>query len=86
MESKRCFECKKIKTLDCFTVNSRKYQLKAAMRRCIVCHSCTKARALRDMKLIILNDETQKFDIIEFKSKNQIDKYFKDIKMKAKIC
>lgn len=86
MESKKCFECRKLKTLDCFPVNTRKYQLKADLGRCIVCHSCTKARALRDRKLVVFNHETDKFDIIEFKSKNQIDKYFKDMKMKAKIC
>jgi formate hydrogenlyase subunit 6/NADH:ubiquinone oxidoreductase subunit I len=85
MEKKRCFECKKIKTLDCFTVNSRKYQLKADMGRCIVCHSCTKARALRDMKLIILNSETQKFETLYFKSKNQVLKHIKELKLQAKL-
>ncbi len=85
MESKRCFECKKIKTLDCFSVNSRKYQLKADMGRCIVCHTCIKARALRDMKLIILNDETQKFETMYFKSKNQVEKYMRELKRQAKI-
>jgi len=84
MEKKRCFECKKIKALDCFSVNSRKYQLKADMGRCIVCHSCTKDRALRDMKLIILNNETQKFETMYFKSKNQVLKHMKEIKQQAK--
>ena len=85
MENKRCFECKKIKTLDCFSVNSRKYQLKADMGRCIVCHTCIKARALRDMKLIILNDETQKFETLYFKSKDQVLKHIKKLKQQAKI-
>jgi hypothetical protein len=84
MDKKRCFECKKIKTLDCFTVNPRKYQLKADMGRCIVCHACTKARALRDMKLIILNDETQKFETLYFKSKNQVLKHMSELKQQAK--
>jgi formate hydrogenlyase subunit 6/NADH:ubiquinone oxidoreductase subunit I len=85
MEKKRCFECKKIKTLDNFPVNTRKYQLKAEMGRCIVCHTCTKARALRDMKLIILNQETQKFETLYFKSKNQVEKHIREEKKKAKF-
>jgi hypothetical protein len=85
MESKRCFECKKIKKLDNFSINLRKYQLKADKGRCIVCHTCTKTRALRDMKLIILNFETQKFETLYFKSKNQVHKHIRKLKQQAKL-
>jgi hypothetical protein len=85
MESKRCFECKKIKKLDNFSINPRKYQLKADKGRCIVCHTCIKARALRDMKLIILNAETQKFETLYFKSNNQVLKHIRELKQQAKI-
>ena len=85
MESKRCFECKKIKRLDNFSINLRKYQLKADKGRCIVCHTCIKARALKDMKLIILNTETQKFETLYFKSKNKVLKHIKELKQQAKL-
>ena len=71
--------------LDNFSINSRKYQLKADKGRCILCHTCTKARALRDMKLIILNTEKQKFETLYFTSKNQVHKHIREMKQQSKL-
>lgn len=77
MDSKKCFKCNIIKTLDKFTVNKRKYCLPSDKGTNIVCESCTKKRALKEMSLVVFNFETDRFEIIYFKTKKEVNEYFK---------
>lgn len=80
LEKKKCFQCKKSFTLDKFSLDRRKYQLPIDKGRCKVCIKCNKANTMRDMSTIRFNFEENKFQIITFTSKNQINKFYQNEK------
>jgi len=84
LEKKQCFQCKKHLILDRFSLDRRKYQLPTDKGRCKVCIKCNKNNALKDMSTIRFNFKENKFETIEFKSKNQINIFYKNEKINQK--
>lgn len=78
METLKCFRCNIEKPLTKFAVNNRKYQLKHAKGRCIVCKLCNLLRALDDQSVLKFNYETNKYDSINFKDSCEVIKYFEE--------
>lgn len=76
METKKCFTCKQELPLSDFDVDRRKYQLKADKGTCKVCKECEYKKALVDMSTIKFDFEINKFTIIKFESKEEVDKFF----------
>ena len=76
MESKKCFTCKQELPLSDFDVDRRKYQLKSDKGTCKVCKECEYKRALEQMSTIKFNFDTNKFDIINFETVDEVNKFF----------
>ena len=76
METKQCFTCKQELPLSDLDVDTRKYQLKADKGTCKVCKECEYEKALVDMSTIKVNFETNKFDIINFETVDEVNKFF----------
>jgi len=76
METKRCFRCDKIKPLDAFNVNRMKYQLKSDKGHCITCIKCMIKHTSADMKGMIYNFDTGKFEVKYFKTKKEIKEHY----------
>ena len=76
MENKKCFRCNKIKPLEAFNVNGMKYQLKSDKGCCITCKKCMIKHSSLDMKAMVYNFDTGKFEIKHFKTKKEIKEHY----------
>lgn len=83
LDKKQCFKCKKYLNLNKFSLDRRKYQLPHDKGRCKVCIKCNKEDALINMSTIRFNFQENKFETIEFKSKNQINIFYKNEKIQS---
>ena len=76
METKRCFRCDKIKPLDAFNINRMKYQLKSDKGHATTCKKCMIKHTSADMKGMIYNFDTGKFEVKHFKTKKEIKEHY----------
>jgi hypothetical protein len=76
MQSKRCFECRQVKQLTEFSINRRKYCLPSDKGTNICCIECNINRAKRQMSAVQFNFDTNKYEIINFKTHKQIEKHY----------
>lgn len=72
---KECFTCRRMLPLDEYTENKRIYALKTDLGRNRVCKLCNFKRALKDLKIVRLN-EAGKFQVIHFDNVVQVADYF----------
>lgn len=76
----KCFRCKKKKPLRDFPDNKRHYQIKSWKGKCCSCFSCSLKWSLETMSAVRFNFETNQFDIIKFKTKQEVRKFIKNEK------
>jgi len=76
METKRCFRCDKIKPLDAFNTRQSEYRKEQQLGYCTTCKKCMIKHTSEDMKGIIYNFETRKFEVKIFKTKQEINKHY----------
>lgn len=69
---KKCFHCKIEKPLEEFSINRRKYQIKADQGRCIGCKQCYLEKSIKDKSVIFYNFEAEKFEIIKFETEQEV--------------
>lgn len=74
---KKCFDCQRMLQLDEYTENKRIYALKTDLGRNRVCKLCNFKRAIKELKIVRLNEEG-KFAVIEFENVAQVAQYFKE--------
>jgi hypothetical protein len=72
METLRCFNCGIEKPLEKFKDNKRKYQVKSAKGKCIVCKACSFHKALNTLSVVRYNFEENNFKVIHFKDKYEV--------------
>jgi hypothetical protein len=77
METKQCFTCKQELPLSEFDIDRKDYQVKADKGTCKVCKECEYKRAVEQMSTIKFNFGTNKFDIINFETVDEVNKFFK---------
>lgn len=73
---KKCFLCKVPKPLSEYDPDRRKYQLKPDMNTCKVCKICDYNRALDELSIVRYNYETEKFEVIKFKDKEDVKTFY----------
>lgn len=73
---KECFKCRRMLSLNDYTVNKRVYKLKTDLGRNRVCKICTFETAVKNQSLIQYNFEENKFDNIKFEDIGQVAEYF----------
>jgi hypothetical protein len=71
METLKCFECKIEKPLSKFAPNKRKYQIKSAKGRCLVCKKCVLHNAITKLQVVRYDYEESTFKVINFKDANE---------------
>lgn len=76
METLRCFNCGVEKPLKKFKDNTRKYQIKSAKGKCIVCKACSFHKALSTLSVVRYNFEENIFKVITFENKCDIVDFF----------
>lgn len=77
-ETKKCFYCKVEKPLGNFSINKRKYQVKADKGRCISCKQCYLEQSIKDLSVIYFDFESNKYIIDKFETKEQVIKFIED--------
>lgn len=76
-ETKRCFRCKKLRTLDKFKVNRMRHKIASDKGRCIVCVKCDRVRVLSELWATRFDFEQRQFVVHRFKNKNQALNFLK---------
>lgn len=76
--TKKCFYCKIEKPLDCFSINKRKYQVKADQGRCISCKQCFLEQSINDLSVIYFDFEFNKYIIEKFETSEEVIKFIED--------
>jgi hypothetical protein len=64
------------KPLSEYDPDRRKYQLKPDMNTCKVCKICDYNRALDELSIVRYNYEIEKFEVIQFNSKEEVIEYY----------
>ena len=73
---KECFNCKRNLPLSEFNKSNRKYQLKSDLGVVKVCKICNFEKAIKILSLVNFNFESNKFEVINFESINEVSKWF----------
>ena len=76
-EKIKCFSCSKRKLITDFPTNKRKYQIKSSKGVCSNCYTCELKWSLKTMSAIRFNFEKNQFDIIKFKTKQEVKNFIK---------
>jgi len=76
METKRCFRCDKIKPLDAFNTRQSEYRKEQHLGYCTTCIKCMIKHTSADMKGMIYNFDTGKFEVKHFKTKKEIKEHY----------
>ncbi len=76
METLRCFECGVDKPLKKFKDNTRKYQIKSAKGKCIVCKACSFHKALKTLSVVRYDFEEKNFKVIKFNNQYEVLDFF----------
>jgi hypothetical protein len=72
METLKCFHCGIDKPLEKFKDNTRKYQIKSAKGKCIVCKACSFHKALKTLSVVRYDFEEKNFKVINFKNQYEV--------------
>jgi hypothetical protein len=84
LDFKQCFSCKKELSLNKFPHDFRKYQRESDKGKCKVCINCEEDKALINLTVIRFNTDINKFHIISFNSKKEVQKHFRHERRKVK--
>lgn len=76
IEKRPCFKCKVVKPITEYPKNNRKYQIPKYKGVSIVCRDCLIAFAEEDYKAVYINEETDKFEMKVFNSREEILEFY----------
>ena len=78
METLRCFNCGVEKPLEKFKDNTRKYQIKSAKGKCIVCKASSFHKALSTLSVVRYDFKENNFKVIHFKDKYEVLDFYEN--------
>lgn len=81
---KKCFYCKIEKPLNEFSLDRRKYQIKADLGTCKGCKQCYLEQSIRDLSVIYFDFEIDKFVIEKFETKEEVIKFIENNEYRSK--
>ena len=82
IEKRACFTCGVVKPVTDYCRNDRKYKIKKYLGVSINCFQCIVDSAKKDFSAVNFNFETNKYEIINFKSEEEILMFYDNKKFK----
>lgn len=76
--TKKCFYCKIEKPLKEFSVDRRKYQIKADLGTCKGCKQCYLKKSIKDLSVIYFDFELNKYIIEKFETAEEVIKFIEN--------
>lgn len=69
---KKCFYCNIEKPLSEYSIDRRKYQIKADLGTCKGCKQCYLEKSIKDLSVIFFNFEINKYEIVKFETEQEV--------------